>query len=201
MLTFLGHPRYLNLGYCISFLRLCQQQVDEVGDVLDGNFAVAIHVGIVKDDAFLIFTQQIVDQVGHILDRNLAVTIHVASLILWCLGEDDGVERGACDLDLCASIIEVGVDKVFPAVDDVVKVCLHRLGLARLQNDGYVDTLYRGTGVAIRVLVEFEREFLIIGHGAVVGDSKSHAELVASNNLVSGIGDVQRTSPRTALGR
>ena len=81
MLTFLEHPRYLNLGYCISSLGLCQQQVDQVGDVLDGNLTVIVHVGIVYDDALIVFAQQIVDQVGHILDGDLAVAIHVASLI------------------------------------------------------------------------------------------------------------------------
>ena len=58
------------------------------------------------------------------------------------------MERGALDLDLLTGTVIVGVDKVFPAVDDVVKVCLYRLGLARLQHDGHVQTLYRGAAVA-----------------------------------------------------
>ena len=41
------------------------------------------------------------------------------------------------------------------------------------------------------MLVKFEGELFVIGLGAVVGDSELYAELVAGDDLVGGIGDVQ----------
>ena len=41
------------------------------------------------------------------------------------------------------------------------------------------------------MLVKFEGELLVVGLGAVVGDSELYAELVAGDDLVGSIGDVQ----------
>lgn len=168
-----------------------QQIVDQRGNILDVDVAAIVNIGIVKIDALGSSVQQIVDEYRHVLDVDVAVTVHVARIGEGSLGEDDGVERGGLHLDLFASTVVVGIDKVFPAVYDVVKVNLYRLGLASCQNDWHVYTLNRGAGVARRVLVELEGKLLVVGLGAVVGDSELYAELVAGDNLVGGIGDVQ----------
>ena len=54
---------------------LIQDEVDEVGDVIDGDLAVGVHVG---SDVAVITAQDDVDERDHIVNSDLVVAVHVA---------------------------------------------------------------------------------------------------------------------------
>ena len=60
----------------IELMRLLiQDEVDEVGDVIDGDFAIGVHIwgGVAVETA-----QDNVDERDHIVNRDLVVTVHIA---------------------------------------------------------------------------------------------------------------------------
>ena len=54
---------------------LIQDEVDEVGDVIDGDLAVGIHIG---GGVAVKAAQEDVDERDHIVNSDLVVTVHVA---------------------------------------------------------------------------------------------------------------------------
>ena len=72
--------------------------------------------------------------------------------------------------------------------------------LAPVQADGLGLGLYQGAVVAIDVLVELDDDVLVIGSGTVVGDRDIQAELVAGDDPVGRIGDIQRVGSATQRG-
>ena len=160
--------------------------------VLDGDVAITVDVGSIGIDAG-ITTQQVINQGGHVLDGHLVVAVNIANNDLGLLGEDDGVIIWAGEVYLWTTAVVVKIDKVFPAVDDVVQVKLDGSGCSGSQWQGLVDGLYSRTHVAIDVLVHLDGDVLVVGSWTVVGNGEHYAELIVVNDIVSSIQHLKRS--------